>query len=85
MVFSGFLHQHSQGEKLVSTPSATSETTLTFPEELFGSGLEAVQDGFRKHLTRYAQKGNATVVVTADKANFLVQGHKNLTLPVLRD
>ena len=73
------MHQHSQGEKLVSTPSAATETTLTFPEELFGSGLEAVQDDFRKHLTRYAQKGNTTVVVTAGTAA------KNLTLPVLRD
>ena len=61
------------------------ETTLTFLEELFGSGLEAVQYGFCKHLTRYAQKGNTTVVVTAGTATFLVQRHKSLTLPILRD
>ena len=85
MVFSGFLHQHPKGEKLVSTPSATTENTLTFLEELFGSRLEPVQDGFRKHLTRYAQKGNTMVVVTSGMATFLVQRHKNLTLPVLRD
>ena len=56
MVFSSFLHQHPQGEKLVSTASATTETKLTFLEELFGSGLEAVQVGFHIHLTRYAQR-----------------------------
>ena len=51
MVFSGFLHQHSQGEKLVSTASVMTETTLAFPEELFCSGLEVVQDGFGKHFS----------------------------------
>ena len=75
MVFSGFLHQHSQGEeKLISTPLATTETTLTFLEELFGSGLEAVQDGFGKHLTRYAQKDNTRVIVTAGTLSFLCKG-----------
>ena len=58
MVFSGFLHQHSQGEKLVSTASATTETALASLEELFCSGLEAVQDGFGKHLTGYTQKSD---------------------------
>ena len=67
-VFSGFLHQHLQGEKLVGTASPTTKTTLTFLEELFGSWLEAVQDGFGKHLTRYAEKGNTTVVVATGTA-----------------
>ena len=71
--------------KLVSTAWAKKKTTLTFLEELLGSGLEAVQDGFGKHLTKYSQKGNTRVVATAGTAIFLVQRHKNLILPVLRD
>ena len=85
MVFSGFLHQHSQGETLVSTAPPMTETTQTFLEELIASGIEAVQDGFGKHLTRYAEKGNTTVVIATGTAIFLEQRHKNLTLPVLRD
>ena len=63
------------------------KTTLTYLEELFSSRLEAVvQDGFGKHLTGYAHKGNTMVVVTTGMATFLVQRQKNqLTLPVLRD
>ena len=84
MEFSGFLHQHSQGEKLVSTASATMENTLAFLE-LFCSGLDAVQDGFGKHLIGYTQKSDTTVVFAVGTATLLVQRHKNLTLPFLRD
>ena len=73
MVFSGFLHQHSQGKKLVSTALALTETALAFPEELFCSGLEAIQDGFGKHLTGYTQKSDITVVVTV-RLPFLCRG-----------
>ena len=59
MVLTFFLHQHSWGEELVSTAPATTETTLAFMKELFCSGLELVQDGFGKHLTRYAQESRA--------------------------
>ena len=48
---------------MVSTPPAPTETTLAFVKELFRSGLEPIQDGFGKHLTRYAQESNTSVVV----------------------
>ena len=83
MVFSGFLHQHLQGEKLVSTASAMTETILAFPEELLCFGLEAVQDGFGEHFSYrvYSEEryhGSC-------RSWYRLQRHKKLTLLVLRD
>ena len=86
MVLASFLHQHSQGEELVSTSPTMTETTLTFSKELFCSGLESVQDGSGKHLTRYDQKSNTTIIVITDgTASFLMQGHEKLTLLIPRN
>ena len=75
VVFSGVLHQHLQGKKLVSTALAMTETALAFPEKLFYLGLEAIQDGFGKHLTGYTQKSDITVVVTVGLP-FLCRGRR---------
>ena len=42
VLFTCFLHQHLEREKLVSTASATTKTTLAFTEKFFSSGLDPV-------------------------------------------
>ena len=42
VVLTCFLHQHSEREKLVSTASAMTKTTLAFTEKFFSSGLDPV-------------------------------------------
>ena len=79
------LHYYPQGKQLGGITLPLFKATLAFTKEQLSSGLESTKNGFGKHLTWYAQEGLTSVVVADGPASFLVQWHKELTLPILRD